>query len=50
MPDIETLISFLSTRVTKSDIDDWNKLRRGLTYIKNTIDDKRIIGITSLTD
>ena len=40
IPDIETLISFLTTRVTKNDTDDWSKLRRGLTYIQNTIDEK----------
>ena len=49
-PDIETLISFLSTRVSKSTVDDWNKLKRGLTFVKNTIDEARIIGAQSLTD
>ena len=31
-------ISFLTSRVTKADEDDWKKLRRLLQYIKNTID------------
>ena len=25
-PDLETLVSFLTMRVTKSDVDDWKKL------------------------
>ena len=49
-PDIETLVSFLTMRVTKSDTDDWKKLNRGLTFVKNTIKDKRIIGAKKLTD
>ena len=49
-PDLETLISFLTTRVSKSDVDDWKKLKRGLTFISNTIYDKRIIGAASLSD
>ena len=48
-PDIETAISFLMRRVSKSDVDDWWKLKRVLAYLKNTIDDVRIIGASSLT-
>jgi len=48
-PDIETSISFLMRRVSKSDVDDWGKLKRVLAYLKNTIDDVRVIGATSLT-
>jgi len=36
--------------VSKSDEDDWKKLRRGLLFMKNTINDKRIIGATTLTE
>ena len=36
--------------MTKSDVEDWKKLKRGLTFIKNTIDEKRIIGANNLTD
>ena len=43
-PDLETLVSFITMRVTKSDVDDWKKLKRGVTFVKNTIKDKRIIG------
>ena len=49
-PDIETAISFLMRRVSKSDVDDWWKLKRVLAYLKNTIDDVRVVGATSLTE
>ena len=49
-PDVETCVSFLMKRVSKSDIDDWNKLRRLIGFLKGTIDDIRIIGATSLTE
>ena len=48
-PDIEPTIAFLSTRVSCSTKDDWNKLKRVLEFIKCTIDDKRIIGVKSLS-
>ena len=47
-PDLETAISYLCTRVTKSDTADWGKLRRVIAYIKCTIDDCRIIGTSHL--
>ena len=47
--DIETTISFLCTRVTKCDEDDWEKLRRLLGYLKNTLELPRIIGADSLS-
>ena len=43
-PDLETLVSFLTTRVTKSNVDDWKNLKRGLKYVKNSIKDKIMIG------
>ena len=49
-PDLETAISFLCTRVGKSDEDDWKKLRRVIAYLKCTINDVRIIGASSLTE
>ena len=49
-PDIETSISFLSRRVSKSADDDWKKLKRVLGWLKRTIDDIRTIGATSLTE
>lgn len=48
-PDLETSITFLCTRVTKSDEDDWKKLKRVLTYVNCTIDDSKIIGAHDLT-
>ena len=47
-PDIETAISFLTTRVDRSDEDDWKKLKRVVQYLKQTIDDVRIIGCNDL--
>ena len=49
-PDLETAVSFLCTRVAKSDSDDWTKLRRAIAYIKCTIEDVRVIGASNLTD
>ena len=49
-PDIETSISFLMKRVSKSDKDDWNKLRRIIGFLKGSIDDVRVIGATSITE
>ena len=43
-PDIETAVAFLSTRVSKSDTDDWKKLRRVLRYLYGIIDMERIVG------
>ena len=37
-------------RVSKSDTDDWKKLRRLIGFIKRTIDEIRVIGATSLTE
>ena len=34
--------------MSKSDEDDWNKLKRVLGWIKSTIDDKRYIGAKNL--
>ena len=46
--DLETAISYLCTRVAKSDEDDWIKLRRVIAYVQCTIDDVRIIGANDL--
>lgn len=47
-PDIETAISFLCTRVSKSTQEDWLKLRRVLGFLKETINGPRILGANSL--
>ena len=49
-PDLETSVGHLCTRVTKSDEDDWKKLRRIIAWIKCTIVDKRIIEATSFCE
>ena len=49
-PDLETLVSFLTIRVTKSDVEDWKKLKQSLTFVKNTIREKIIIGAKKLSD
>ena len=48
-PDIETAISFLMRRVSKSNIHDWKKLKRVLGWLKGSIDDIQIIGADSLS-
>ena len=49
-PDIETAVSYLMTRVSKSNEKDWEKLRRCLGFIKGTFNDLRVIGADSLHD
>ena len=38
--DLETVISFLCRRVSKSDVDYWKKLKRFLFWVKETIDER----------
>jgi len=49
-PDIETVVTFLMKRVSKRNVDDWKKLRKVIGFLKGKIDEKRIIGATSLTE
>ena len=49
-PDLEPTISFLCTRVSKCVRSDWEKLRRALCYVKNTINDVQIIGAENMMD
>lgn len=44
-PDLESMISFLMTRVSKSDEDNWRKLKRCLG-----IEDKRTMGAGNIKD
>ena len=37
-PDIQVAVAFLTTRVTKSNEDDWKKLARLMRYIHGTVD------------
>ena len=41
-------VSFLCIRVKSPDIDDWKKLRRLIFFMKQTIDDNRMIGADNL--
>ena len=47
-PDVETLISFLTTRVKQPDKDDWKKLRHGLMYLKGTLHIKQYLAAEDL--
>ena len=47
-PDIETVISFLCTRVCDPNEGDWMKLRRVLLYLSNIVNDIRVIGVDDL--
>ena len=47
-PDILVPISFLTSRVTTADLDDWKKLKRLLCYLLCTIDLPLILGIDDL--
>jgi hypothetical protein len=48
-PDIQTAVAFLTTRVSKSDLDDWKKLKRCLQYLYGTIDLMLTISADNLT-
>ena len=48
-PDIETGVSFLMQRVSKSGNDDSIKLKIVLSFLYDTIEYERMIGSTSLT-
>lgn len=49
-PDVETTVSYLMTRVLKSNERDWTKLKRCLGFLKGTFNDLRKIGADSLRD
>ena len=48
-PDIQVPISFLTSRVTKADRADWNKLKRVLQYLQGTIDMPLTLSIDDLS-
>jgi hypothetical protein len=48
-PDIQTAVSFLTTRVKEPDEDDWGKLRHVLMYLKGTLYMKRCLSADNLT-
>jgi hypothetical protein len=47
-PHLQTLVSFLTTRVMEPDKDNWRKLRHGLMYLKGNLHMKRYMGADSL--
>ena len=47
-PDLEPTNSFLKTRVHEPNKDDWHKLMRLMSFIKCTLNDKRIVGADCL--
>ena len=47
-PELETMVSFLCTRVQGPTEEDWGKLMRVLNYLKATKNDKGIIGSDDL--
>ena len=47
-PDIMVAIAFLTTRVGKSDEDDWKKLERLMSYVHNTLDLKLMLSAESM--
>ena len=47
--DIEPAVELLTTRFAKSNVVDWNKLRRSISYLDKTEDNVRIIGVFNIT-
>ena len=45
IPDIEPAVALFTTRVAESNVDNWKKLRRCISYLDQTVDDVRIIGV-----
>ena len=48
--DIEPAVEFFTTRVAKSNVENWKKLIRCISYLNHTVDDVSIIGGFNLTD
>ena len=49
-PELETAVGFLTTRVSKSDVDDWGKFRRMLRFFIAYSREKICFGATSLDE
>ncbi|KAG7356172.1 enoyl-CoA hydratase [Nitzschia inconspicua] len=47
-PDLQLAVAFLTTRVQSPDVDDWKKLGRCLTYLRETKDEKLTLGADDL--
>ena len=48
-PNIQTVVSFFTTRVKSADVDNWGKLRHCLIYLKGTRHMKRYLLDESLS-
>ena len=48
-PDILVAVSYLTTRVSKADEDDWKKLKRLLQYLRSTIKLKMTLSVDSMS-
>ena len=42
-PDIEPEVAWFTTQVANINVDDWNKMKRCITFLKQSKEDKRII-------
>ena len=49
-PDVETLVSFLTTRVKEPNMDDWGKFRHDLMYLKVMLYMERYLTAGSLSN
>ena len=49
-PNVETLISFPTTRTKQPDKDDWCELRNGLMYPKITLYTKRYLSVDNMSN
>ena len=49
-PDLEIAVGFLCTRFSKSDEDNWKKLRKAIAFVKSIINNVRIIGASDLSN
>ena len=49
IPDIEPAVGFLNTRVVKSNVGDWKKLIRCISYLNQTVGNVSIVGGFNLT-
>ena len=48
IPDIEPEVAYFTTRVANSNVVGWKKIRRCVTFLKQSKENKRIIGCFKL--
>ena len=49
-PDIEQKVAYFTTRVANNNVDDWKKMKCCIKFIKQSREDKRIIGCFNLKE